>query len=321
MKNSPIVSIIVPVYNAANHLQYCIESILSQTYRNFELLLIDDGSSDLSGKICDDFALLDNRIITFHKLNGGVSSARNYGLDRIQGQYFTFIDADDWIDECHIQNFMDNIDGQDWIMQGIRNIDRSKHSGKEMRSESIIKAETKEDVDRLLIEVPAFGWVSNKMYRASIVKQYNLRFITRLNINEDRVFNLMYSIYVNSFLMLPTVTYNYVENVNSLSHSYIHPSMFISTSQEFDKLVRSGKLGNRVQVYTGRFCIRFYIHALGLCFVSPFSKLSLYQRGFLVAKIIRKSLFSYTMQRYKLKAIKWTGIEFYTYMKKFAASV
>lgn len=87
MSEQPLVSIIVPVYNADKYLRRCIESILQQTYQNFELLLIDDGSTDDSGKICDEYASLDNRILAFHKPNGGVSSARNYGLLRVRGVF------------------------------------------------------------------------------------------------------------------------------------------------------------------------------------------------------------------------------------------
>lgn len=85
MEENTLISVIVPVYNAARYLPRCIESILHQTYANFELLLVDDGSSDNSGEICDRYALLDNRIRVFHKPNGGVSSARNYGILSIGG--------------------------------------------------------------------------------------------------------------------------------------------------------------------------------------------------------------------------------------------
>lgn len=85
MNETTLISIIVPIYNAARYLPRCIESILCQTYTNFELLLVDDGSTDKSGAICDEYALKDIRIKAYHKPNGGVSSARNYGLLRIRG--------------------------------------------------------------------------------------------------------------------------------------------------------------------------------------------------------------------------------------------
>jgi len=95
MNNTPKISIIVPVYNVEEYITECIDSILSQTYKDCELILVDDGSSDNSGKICDEYALKDNRIKVIHKENGGLSSARNAGIDVAKGEYITFIDSDD----------------------------------------------------------------------------------------------------------------------------------------------------------------------------------------------------------------------------------
>ena len=91
------ISVIVPIYNAEKHLQSCIDSILAQTFTDFELLLINDGSKDNSGSICDEYVIKDNRVRVFHKENGGVSSARNLGLDNAIGEWVTFVDSDDWI--------------------------------------------------------------------------------------------------------------------------------------------------------------------------------------------------------------------------------
>lgn len=93
----PKVSIIIPVYKAEKYLNRCIDSILAQTFTDWELLLIDDGSPDRSGDICDEYAKKDTRIRVFHKNNGGVSSARNLGLDNVLGEYVTFVDSDDWL--------------------------------------------------------------------------------------------------------------------------------------------------------------------------------------------------------------------------------
>ena len=96
----PKISIIVPVYNAEQWLERCIESIVAQTYADWELLLVDDGSNDRSGDICDRYAASDPRIQAFHKPNGGVSSARNLGLDHAQGEWITFVDSDDYTYPC-----------------------------------------------------------------------------------------------------------------------------------------------------------------------------------------------------------------------------
>ena len=99
----PLVSVIVPVYNVENYIRKCIDSIIIQTYQNLEILLIDDGTPDTSGQICEDYAKRDSRIRVFHKENGGLSDARNFGIDHATGDYLTFIDSDDYIDEDYIE--------------------------------------------------------------------------------------------------------------------------------------------------------------------------------------------------------------------------
>lgn len=99
-----LISIIVPVYNVEKYLKKCVESIINQTYKNIEIILVDDGSSDKSGDICDEYKKLDNRIRVYHKENGGLSDARNYGIDKANGKYICFVDSDDCVTEdmCEI---------------------------------------------------------------------------------------------------------------------------------------------------------------------------------------------------------------------------
>lgn len=102
-KEQPLISVIVPVYNVEKYLKKCVDSITSQTYKNLEILLVDDGSTDSSGQICNEFEKNDARIKVIHKKNGGLSDARNAGLDRAKGQYYAFIDSDDYIQDNTIE--------------------------------------------------------------------------------------------------------------------------------------------------------------------------------------------------------------------------
>lgn len=101
--NEIMISVIIPIYNTEKYLSRYIESVLNQSYKNFELLLINDGSKDRSGDICDEYAKKDNRIKVFHKENGGVSSARNLGLDNAKGDYVCFIDSDDYVGKRYLE--------------------------------------------------------------------------------------------------------------------------------------------------------------------------------------------------------------------------
>ena len=103
----PLISIIVPVYNVENMIKRCVESIKAQTFSDFELILIDDGSKDKSGEICDAYEKTDNRIIAVHQQNQGSSAARNKGLSMARGTYLVFIDSDDWVEPNHLQNMLD----------------------------------------------------------------------------------------------------------------------------------------------------------------------------------------------------------------------
>lgn len=102
----PVVSVIVPVYNVQNFIGKCIESILSQTFKDFELLLVNDGATDHSKEICEKFAEIDNRVRVLNKKNGGLSDARNYGLDNSKCDYVIFIDGDDYVDERFIEKLV-----------------------------------------------------------------------------------------------------------------------------------------------------------------------------------------------------------------------
>ena len=113
-----LISVIVPVYNVEKYINRCIESVLAQTYRNFELILVDDGSPDNCGAICDDYASKDRRIRVIHKENGGVSSARNAGLDSAGGDYILFVDSDDYITPEHIELLIP-VESEDLVCCGL----------------------------------------------------------------------------------------------------------------------------------------------------------------------------------------------------------
>lgn len=104
-----LISVIIPVYNVKNYLERCVNSILSQSYKKLEIILVDDGSTDGSGKLCDEIAKKDLRIVVLHKNNGGLSEARNYGIERAKGEYISFVDSDDWIAPTMIEDLYNSI--------------------------------------------------------------------------------------------------------------------------------------------------------------------------------------------------------------------
>ncbi|KAB7671695.1 glycosyltransferase [Bacillus sp. B1-b2] len=166
-----IISIIVPIYNVEDYLKRCLDSIIGQTYKSLEIILVNDGSTDSSGELCDIYKNKDTRIKVIHKNNGGISSTRNAGLEAASGKYIGFIDSDDWIDSDMYQSLHECLVNS--------NSDISICGVKEVRNNSIIKSNQVEEIVtlssqeaiKLLIEdkkVKSFTW--NKLYRREVFK-------------------------------------------------------------------------------------------------------------------------------------------------------
>ena len=179
-----MISIIIPIYKAESYLHRCIDSILSQTKTDWELLLIDDGSPDKSGDICDEYSKKDQRIKVFHKSNGGVSSARNLGLDHAKGQWITFIDADDYIDSCFCN--INEAEINDIIIKRnyIVDIDNSIKETKQFDTPSFIANMEEFLSQNLYATIFRNPW--GKFFKSNIIK--NIRFPLGQRIGEDTAF-------------------------------------------------------------------------------------------------------------------------------------
>lgn len=193
---NPKISVIVPIYNAEKWLRRCIDSLLSQTFQDFELLLIDDGSTDNSGKICEEYAELDSRIHVFHKPNGGLSSARNCGIDNAKGEWITFCDSDDFVYSSWLDNYnIDEAGDADLIQQGAvsdkpvwMKLMSEKRCGFDYCGEPLTYFKICDSQKSI-----GYAWI--KLYKNAIIKRHNLRFDTELHFQEDIVFLLNYLYY------------------------------------------------------------------------------------------------------------------------------
>ena len=208
-------SIIVPVYNAETTLNRCVDSILAQTYRNFELILVDDGSRDRSAEIIDQYASADPRVIAIHKLNGGVSSARNAGLDRATGDYVAFIDADDYVDSDYLEVSLAY--DHDIIIYGTKTIRNGASNyifpfkedlGRSLEGEPS-EMLNEDNICETFLRSP---WC--KFFKKFIINKYNLKFDTKINYAEDYLFNLQYLTLSRSICYLNYCGYTYVMPYN-----------------------------------------------------------------------------------------------------------
>lgn len=238
----PLISIIIPVYNAQQYLRRCLDSVLSQSFENFELLLIDDGSKDTSGIICDEYAKRDMRIRVFHKVNGGVSSARNVGLEHAKGEWIYFVDADDEVLPNGLQALVDGIDDDfDVVMGGLEKCDEQGNVLYEMERGPNLLSQR----DGILINYGAskvcagnWGWMTIRLFRNTILQHNNIRFDDDVVYNEDELFVVRYLCACQGLThYINTSVYRYYESANSVMESTKHafnPKMLTS----FDSLVR-----------------------------------------------------------------------------------
>lgn len=217
---SPKISIIVAVYKAEAYLHRCVESLLAQTFQDFEILLVDDGSPDHSGKICDDYARQDARIRVFHKENGGVSSARQCGMEHVKGEYVIHADPDDWVEPNMLEELYAKAKESNADMVICDLYEEYKHYKKYscQRPESLT-------VSCVLAEISSgklYTCLANKLVRVKSYEMNNIRFPLGINRGEDDYVVIFLLNKINSVAYLPRAYYHLdrYSNVNSLSENY-----------------------------------------------------------------------------------------------------
>lgn len=203
-----LVSVIVPVYNAAKYLQRCFDSIVCQHFTDWECILVDDGSTDGSSIICDEYSRKDSRFTVYHQENSGVSSARNVGIEKSSGEFICFIDADDWINETYLEHLLE-------YKQFPMVVGGYERFG--IANESFILSYKEVDVIQdlgSLWNIDQFsGWVFlytwGKLFNSSVIKENNIKFNKGMKYSEDNCFVIDYLCCISQFVMIGTTDYMY----------------------------------------------------------------------------------------------------------------
>lgn len=234
-KNHPIVSIIVPVYGVEKFIRRCLDSLISQTYKNIQIILIDDGSPDNSGAICDEYADSDRRIQVIHKENGGVASARQAGIDIAQGEYIIHADPDDWVETSMIEELV--IKAQDTNADVVicdyyiytHRIKRVCQRPYNLMSEKVLK----EIFHRL------HGSLWNKLLKRDCYIKYNLHFIPDINYCEDVLIWVQLLIHpeIKVAYLNKAFYYYFQGNVDSITHKWT--SSFMKSVQNYHKALET----------------------------------------------------------------------------------
>ena len=228
-----LITVVIPIYNTEQFLKRCIQSVLNQSYKNIEILLVDDGSKDKSGIICDEVASLDHRIRVIHKKNAGLGYARNTGIENANGEYICFVDSDDTIHCDMIEKLYNNMqkynadtsycsikkivtDGRRNVLSNNLIIREGVFSSKNLLKQIIgNKPDEKFDFSKEMSVCAA-------LFSLDIIRKYNIRFCSeRKIICEDLLFDIEYLSRAKKVVQINSPYYNYYMNENSLTHKYI----------------------------------------------------------------------------------------------------
>ena len=254
--NQPLVSIILPVYNAQNHIARCIESIRAQSCRDFQLIILNDGSKDVSLPVCEMYRKVDSRILLVDKDNSGVSDTRNLGLKLAEGKYIQFVDSDDYLDPGYTESLVRAAEEKaaDLVIAPYKMvIPRAAAPGRRLRERLSGLLPGEEDGPEPAPEVRTYNFLApglydtdsfalhlmdkpasyyysvlwNKLYRRKILTGHEIFFVSTLHWAEDLVFNLQYIQYASRFFSIDTPGYYYVQNPQSLVHTQISPAAIV----------------------------------------------------------------------------------------------
>lgn len=236
-----IVSIITPVYNSEKFLEQCIQSIINQTYPYWQLILVNDGSSDKSGEICKFYEKKDKRINSYHIKNQGVSHARNFGLKMVKGKWIAFIDSDDFVNNTYISNLIMGNTIYDFIVGGYKtfgvitkNIQLS-NDNINLDRKNIKKIDVEDNNPNINITYHICG----KLYRTNIINSRNIEFPVNMKLAEDTCFNLKYLSHCSSIKTIDDIGYNYRiisygKHTLDFNKYIIHKNIFNDYIKEFE---------------------------------------------------------------------------------------
>lgn len=231
------VSIIIPVYNTGERLQRCLDSVIGQTFTDFECIVVDDGSTDNSPRVIDEYAEKDARFVSIHKKNGGVSSARNFGLDKAQGEWVVFLDSDDFFKENHLEVLLSAVNGNvDLVFTGYVDVCQDNQN----KTHSYL-GELYVGVDEIRTFITQTDVISymipwDKMFRRSLIEANHIRFDEKLALSEDRLFCYECLLHVCGIMTISDITYIHdASDKNSLSYRQYPASQNAYRFQAFVK--------------------------------------------------------------------------------------
>lgn len=253
--NEKKISIIIPIYNGEKYLKECIDSVINQKYNNLEIILINDGSTDKTEKICLDYKKNDSRIIYIYQENSGVSAARNKGIEISSGNYIIFLDSDDSLELYAIEKINENIENTDLLCFGYREcyVDQKRDI---ILNENIY--DKKEIEEKILITQTIGGYLWNKVFDARIIKENNIVFDNNIHFCEDLLFVINYFKYCEKTIYIKEILYNYKMRKSGASYNFFNKKSlgFLKT---YEKIIKEEDLNlKHKEIFMYRYIFTYY---------------------------------------------------------------
>ena len=250
-----MVTIVVPVFNMEAYLPRCMDSLLGQTYQQTEILIIDDGSTDNSMSLCEEYCRRFQSVRVIHKENGGLSSARNMGIESASGEYITFPDPDDWVENSYIENYMALVKEYNPDMVCIGHYVDFEDATFSANPGASFRLMNGEEAMNALILPPAMeGFAWNKLYKMDIIRQYHLRFSDLMGTTEDLAFAYQYLKHVSKVCFAPDkIMYHYCQRTGSATIASFSQRQMQSMNI-YEQMIRESKNGEFREAATIRLC-------------------------------------------------------------------
>ena len=243
MNKNELVSIIVPIYNVEQYIRRCVNSLIEQEHKNIEIILVDDGSPDNAPNIIDELAKKDKRIVVIHKNNGGVSSARNIGIENAHGSYIMFVDGDDWVEPSYVAYFLNLVNNNSCSI-GMNKNNFSEICNKSSNKEYVI---SKDMAAESIYRGEIFVAVWNKIYSKKLLDEYKICFREDIWYGEGMLFNIDCLQYISKVAVGEKAVYHQTTNPNSAMRSFSLESNFCGIkSMEIQKEI-CNKFSHRVR--------------------------------------------------------------------------
>ena len=289
-----LISIIIPIYNTETFLRQCVDSVINQTYKNLEIILVDDGSTDNSGKICDEYALKDNRIKVIHKKNGGVSSARNAGLDIAKGDYIGFVDSDDFIEKDMYESLLNTIirtKSQVVVCNWFKGVKNNWIQNK------IFPTKEKLTVNEALENFYWCMFCWNKLFDIKIIGK--IRFPVNCGYGEDISFCLDIYKLCENIICLDKCKYYYRTNYNSALNAHKFKKIYLLYIDVLQKEIEYVEKNDLIELKNKIYKHQIHTSTAWLGFIALEDKYDV-ESAKILLKYIRKNLFPFLKTKEKI---------------------